>query len=79
MEHTDHDPTSCLPFHCTTSTSDYRTKLNSGEARHHRQIMSSLPGGQLTLLEPLGDLARGQPSPIEPGGLAGEVLLFIKS
>lgn len=41
--------------------------------------MSILPGGQLTLLEPLGDLARGQPSPIEPGGLAGEVLLFIKS
>lgn len=41
--------------------------------------VSILPGGQLTLLEPLGDLARGQPSPIEPGGLAGEVLLFIKS
>lgn len=38
-----------------------------------------IPGGQLTLLEPLGDLARGQPSPIDPGGLAGEVLLFIKS
>jgi hypothetical protein len=45
----------------------------------HGEAVSILPGGQLTLLEPLGDLARGQPSPIEPGGLAGEVLLFIKS
>lgn len=37
------------------------------------------PGGQLTLLEPFGDLARGQPSPTDPGGLAGELLLFMKS
>lgn len=37
------------------------------------------PGGQLALLEPLGDLARGQPSPAEAGGLAGEALLFMKS
>lgn len=43
------------------------------------ECYSSSPGGQLTLLEPLGDLARGQPSPIDPGGLAGELLLFIKS
>lgn len=44
-----------------------------------KEAVAILPGGQLTLLEPLGDLARGQPSPIEPGGLAGEVLLFMKS
>lgn len=60
---------------CQGCTSDQTT----GESRHHRGTTSILPGGQLTLLEPLGDLARGQPSPIEPGGLAGEVLLFIKS
>lgn len=49
------------------------------ETNSHKRRCQHLPGGQLTLLEPLGDLARGQPSPIEPGGLAGEVLLFIKS
>lgn len=37
------------------------------------------PGGQLTLLEPFGDLALGQPSPIDPGGLDGELLLFMYS
>lgn len=40
---------------------------------------ASIPGGQVTLLEPLGDLARGQPSPTVAGGLAGEALLFMKS
>lgn len=60
-------------------TSDHKTRLNHWWKQTSQRTMSILPGGQLTLLEPLGDLARGQPSPIEPGGLAGEVLLFIKS
>lgn len=42
--------------------------------------MASKPGGQLTLEDAWGDLARvGQPSPTEPGGLIGELLEFIKS
>lgn len=42
--------------------------------------MAAKPGGQLTLEDAWGDLARvGQPSPTEPGGLMGELLEFIKS
>lgn len=72
----------CRLFPCPSTCNDqgtqHKTLLKSKTPEHSKRWWR-VPGGQLTLLEPLGDLARGQPSPIDPGGLAGELLLFIKS